>query len=250
MMESNSNAPVALITGAARRIGAAIATALHAQAYRVIIHYYHSEAEALALTEKLNAIRPDSAIALKASLDDIKQITHLAEKACAHWQRLDLLVNNASRYFSSKVGETSAEDWHKLMNSNLMAPYFLVQKTAKALKATQGNIINIIDIHAQTPLKNYTVYSTAKAGLAMLTKALAKELGPDIRVNGVAPGPTLWPEGENALDETLQTHLIAKTALKRKSEAEDIAKTVLFLAEQKFLTGQIINVDGGRVLNI
>ena len=249
-MKSNSNAPVALITGAARRIGAAIASCLHAHGYRVIIHYYRSEAEALGLAKKLNEIRPNSAIALPACLDFMDQLNELAEKACAHWQRLDLLVNNASRYFATRVGETSTQSWHELMNSNLMAPYFLVQQTLPYLKKSQGSVINVIDIHGQKPLKNYAVYSVAKAGLAMLTKALAKELGPDIRVNGVAPGPTLWPEGKNSVDEDLQARLIAKTALKRQGEAGDVALTILFLAQQSFLTGQIINVDSGRVLNL
>ena len=249
-MKSNPNAPVALVTGAARRIGAAIATCLHEHGFRVVIHYYRSEAEALALCSKLNAVRPDSAIAIAACLDFSDQLNSLIDQAVQHWQRLDLLVNNASRYFATRVGETSTQSWHELMNSNLMAPYFLTQRALPYLKKSQGSVINIIDIHGQKPLKNYVVYSTAKAGLAMLTKALAKELGPDIRVNGVSPGPTLWPEGSNTIDEALQAKLIAKTALKRQGEAGDVALTVLFLAEQKFLTGQIINVDSGRVLSI
>lgn len=249
-MKSNTEAPVALVTGAARRIGAAIVESLHTHGYRVIIHYYRSEAEALALAEKLNNKRPDSAVAIAACLDFMDQINDLAEKSCSQWQRLDLLVNNASRYFATRVGETALQSWHELMNSNLMAPYFLVQKTLPYLKKSQGAIINVIDIHGQKPLKNYVVYSVAKAGLSMLTKALAKELGPEVRVNGVAPGPTLWPEGKNSIDENLQARLIAKTALKRRGEAADVAQTVLFLAQQSFLTGQIINVDSGRVLNV
>lgn len=249
-MKSNPNPPVALVTGAARRMGAAIATCLHEHGFRVVVHYYRSEKEALALVEKLNALRPDSAIAIAACLDFPDQLDELVEKTAAHWHRLDLLVNNASRYFATRVGETTHESWHELMNSNLMAPYFLTQKALPYLKKAQGSVINIIDIHGQKPLKNYGVYSTAKAGLGMLTKALAKELGPDIRVNGVAPGPTVWPEGKNAIDENLQARLIAKTALKRQGEAQDVALTVLFLAKQNFLTGQIINVDGGRILNV
>jgi len=247
-MKSNSETQVALITGAARRIGAAIARCLHQHGFNVVIHYYRSEEEALSLTEELNKKRPNSAVAIAACLDFMDQIDELADKATQHWGRLDLIINNASRYFATRVGETSTQSWHELMNSNLMAPYFLVQKCLPFLKASKGAVINIIDIHGQKPLKNYVVYSTAKAGLAMLTKALAKELGPEIRVNGVAPGPTLWPEGKNSIDEALQAKLIAKTALKRQGEAQDVALTVLFLAQHSFLTGQIINVDSGRIL--
>ncbi len=249
-MKSNSTPPVALITGAARRIGAAIAQCLHAHNYNVIIHYHQSEPEALALIQTLNEMRPNSAIALCAHLEHTDELEQLAKKACTQWQGLDVLVNNASRYFPTPMGDTSAHDWQALMNSNLMAPYFLTQAVLPYLKSARGNVVNIIDIHGQIPLKNYSVYSIAKAGLRMLTKSLAKELGPEVRVNGVAPGPTLWPEGENRLDTALQAKLIAKTALKRQSEAREVAQTVLFLAQQNYLTGQIINVDGGRVLTV
>ncbi len=246
----SNNTPVALVTGAARRIGAAIGRCLHQHGYNLVIHYHRSEIEAMALVAELNQLRADSALAVKADLNHVDQIKRLGEEASQHWGRLDLLVNNASQYFSTLVGKTTQTEWQNLMNSNLMAPYFLTQAVLPALEKQEGTIINIIDIHGQKPLKNYVVYSTAKAGLTMLTKALAKELGPKVRVNGVAPGPTLWPEGKNSIDEALQAKLIAKTALKRQCEAGEIAETVLFLATQRFLTGQIINVDSGRVLSV
>ena len=238
-----SNSPVALVTGAARRLGGAIARTLHAHQYRVVIHYRTSEKEALALCEQLNTLRPHSAMALQADFEKTDVLKKLIDDAHDVWQRLDVLVNNASEYFPTEVGHTTEQQWHALMISNLQAPYFLAQSAVPYLQKTRGCIINLSDINGFCPLKNYAVYCAAKAGLNSMTHALAKALGPDIRVNAVAPGPIPWPED---IDEQSQKTIIEQSLLKRLGTADDVANAVLFLIQQPHITGEILKVDGGK----
>ena len=236
---------VALITGAARRIGATIASRLHAEGVNVAIHYRGSAKEADALVAALNALRADSAAAFQADLNDIAALPALVA-AVANWRgRIDVLVNNASSFYPTPPGEITAADWDDLVGSNLKAPLFLSQAALGELRKSRGVIINMIDIHAQRPLKNHTVYGPAKAGLAMLTRSLAKDLAPDIRVNGIAPGAILWPEDEMT-DATKQS-ILDQVPLGRPGDPEDIAGCVLYLVrDAAYVTGQIIAVDGGR----
>ena len=245
-----SNLPVALVTGSARRVGAEIVRLLHSREHNIIIHYRHSKADAFLLRDELNSLRSESAIALPADFEKNETPSTLVKAAVETWGRLDVLVNNASTYFPNHIGNTTIPQWHTLLSSNLQAPYFLCQAAAPYLRASKGCIVNITDIKASRPSKNYSVYCIAKAGLNMLTKALALELGPLIRVNAVAPGPTLWPEGINVLDDDAKIKSIEQSALKRKAEPRDIAAVVLFFIEQPHLTGQIINVDGGKLLYV
>lgn len=239
---------VALITGAARRVGAVIARTLHARGMNVILHYRASGGEAGALRDQLNAIRPDSAICQHCDLHHTHALDALIQQSLRAWGRLDALINNASTFYPTPVGAITEEHWDDLMGSNLKAPLFLSQAAAPHLRQHQGCIINITDIHAQRPLKNHTVYSIAKAGLAMLTKSLARELGPEIRVNAVAPGAIMWPEKE--MDEIVKQRIIAGTALKRQGEPGDVARAVLFLVrDAEYISGEIITVDGGRGLS-
>ncbi len=240
--------PVALITGAARRIGAETTRTLHAAGYRVAIHYAGSRDEATALCHALNEARADSATTLQADLRDANAVAPLVEAAAAQWGRLDLLVNNASRFYPTPVGGVDAAQWHDLIDSNLKAPFFLAQAATPWLRAVNGCIVNIVDIHAERPLREHPVYCASKAGLAMLTRSLACELGPQVRVNGVSPGAILWPENE--IDEATRQRIVERTFLKRKGEASDIAGAVLWLARDAgYVTGQIIAVDGGRSQN-
>lgn len=238
---------VALITGAARRVGAYIAETFHAAGYQIIVHYRQSVQDALSLTHKLNQLRAQSAIALSADLDNADHYEKLILHAHQKWQRLDVLINNASSFSPTPMETATTQDWENLFNSNLKAPFFLSQKAARFLSEHQGNIINIVDIHALSPMKNYPIYSCAKAGLAMLTKSLALELAPMIRVNAVAPGCVMWPEGVNTLSEAAKKEILSQTLLQRQVSPQDIAKTALFLAKQVSITGQMINVDGGRL---
>lgn len=244
--EKNSM-PVALITGGARRIGACIATTFHDNGYRVIIHYRHSREDALALAATLNQRRAQSAACLYADLDDFNAYEKLIQESHDTWQRLDVLINNASTFTPTPVGKTTLTHWDYLFNSNLKAPFFLSQAAAPFLRDTQGNIINIVDIHAITPMKNYPVYSAAKAGLFMLTKSLALELAPVIRVNAIAPGSVIWPEKENAYSDEKKQAIVSATLLKKQVEPADIATTALFLAQQTSMTGQMLSVDAGRL---
>ncbi len=239
----------ALITGAAARIGAEIARHLHAAGMNIIIHYRSSAAPAESLADSLNAERADSARCLKADLLDTTALTPLVDDAAAIWDRLDLLVNNASSFYPTPVGEITEQHWDDLMGSNLKAPIFLSQAATPYLRQVHGSIVNIVDIHAFRPMKAHPVYCAAKAGLAMLTQSLAKELGPEVRVNGVAPGAIIWPTSE--LDPEVQNSILERTALKRQGGPADIAKTVKFLAlEGEYITGQVIPVCGGRSINI
>jgi len=234
-----------LITGGARRVGAEIARTLHAAGANILIHYRSSAAAAAALAAEFNRIRSRSAAVHAANLLSAEAPDQLVAAALAEFGRLDILVNNASTFYPTPVGTITAAQWDDLMGSNLKAPLFLAQAAAQSLARQRGLIINIVDIHGLRPLKGYPLYSAAKAGLAMLTRSLARELGPDIRVNGIAPGPVLW--AENDMDEELKREIIGKTALKRRGSPEDIARTALFLArDAPYITGQIITVDGGR----
>lgn len=240
---------VAFITGAARRIGAEIALCLHAAGMNIVVHYHTSAAEAKALCTQLNALREHSAIALQADLLQTSEFPHLIEEAVQAWGRLDVLVNNASRFYKTDPQEVTESAWDDLLDSNLKAPFFLIQTASSYLQKSQGCVVNITDIHGERPLSDYPVYCVTKAGLIMLTKALAKELGPDIRVNAVSPGAIAWPEGENDLSAAQKQHIIQKTVLKRHGEPGDIAKAVLYLVRDAgYVTGQVITVDGGRSL--
>ncbi|TNF91317.1 MAG: pteridine reductase [Gammaproteobacteria bacterium] len=240
---------VALITGAARRIGAEIASTLHGAGMDVCLHYYSSDDEARSLVESLNTQRKNSAHLIKADLHDIGMFDGLIEQTLEHKGRLDLLVNNASTFYPTPVGEISEADWSELMGSNLKAPLFLSQAAMKPLKETNGCVINIVDIHAERPMRQHVVYSIAKAGLLAMTKSLAREMGPEIRVNAVAPGAILWPENE--MDAQTQERIIQRTALKRAGGPADIAAAILFLfRDAVYVTGHMLPVDGGRLLNI
>ncbi|NNF60966.1 MAG: pteridine reductase [Gammaproteobacteria bacterium] len=236
---------VVLITGAARRIGAAIAACLHDAGARVVVHYNQSADDAESLVAGFNAKRDNSALALQADIRDFARLPDLVEKTVNRFGQLDALVNNASTFYPTPVGNIDTGDWEDLLGTNLGAPLFLSQAAAPRLRESRGAIVNLVDIHAKRPLHEHPVYCAAKAGLDMLTRSLARELGPDIRVNGVAPGPILWPE--QGVDDDAQEKIIAATALKRTGDPDDIAATVLFLLRDAgFITGQIIAVDGGR----
>jgi pteridine reductase len=236
---------VVLITGGARRVGAEIARTLHAAGANILIHYRSSAAAAIALADEFNRMREHSAAIIAAHLLNADAPDKLVAATLLEFGRLDILINNASSFYSTPVGEITLPQWDDLVGSNLKAPLFLAQAAAPSLRAQRGLIINMIDIHALRPLKAHPVYSAAKAGLAMLTRSLARELGPEIRVNGIAPGPVLWPEDE--MDEALKREIIGKTALRRHGTPQDVARTALFLAKDApYITGQIIAVDGGR----
>lgn len=239
----------ALITGAAKRIGAMTSRLLHQAGYNVIIHCRLSHQTADALADELNKLRANSAKVIQGDLDDETIYNQLIGQAQQCWGRLDVLVNNASSFFPTPIGSITMDDWNNLINSNMKAPLFLSQAAAPYLRETQGCIINMVDIHAQRPMKDHPVYCAAKAGLSMITLSLAKELGPEVRVNGVAPGAILWPD--NDMPDPTKQLILERTALKRPGEPMDIAKTILFLVKDaNYITGQIIAVDGGRTLTI
>jgi pteridine reductase len=241
----NLNGKVALITGAARRIGAAIATTLHRNGANIAVHYRKSSADAEALVDRLNAERPDSAALFQADLNDIEALPSLVEKVIAWHGTLDVLVNNASSFYPTPPGEITQANWDDLVGSNLKAPLFLSQAALPALREARGAIINLIDVHAQRPLRNHAVYGSAKAGLAMLTRALAKDLAPEVRVNGVSPGAILWPE--NGMNDATRESILKQIPLARAGQPEDIAGCILYLVKDAtYVTGQIIAVDGGR----
>ena len=239
---------VAFVTGSARRIGAEIIRILHAEGANVVVHYRHSSTDAEKLSAELNQLRQQSCITIQADLAHIESLPEMIETVIKKMGRLDILVNNASTFYPTPIGEITEKHWDNLMSSNLKAPLFLSQAAMPYLKINKGCIVNIVDIHGFRPMKNYPVYSIAKAGLLMLTQSLARELAPNIRVNGVAPGAILWPEMET--NQSDQQQLLAKTALKREGTPKDIAKAVLFLVrDADYITGQVIPVDGGRMLN-
>ena len=236
----------ALVTGAAKRIGAVIARTLHAAGANVAIHYNRSAADADQLAAELNRSRAGSAFTVAADMRDISAVERMAAKVLERTgNRLDVLVNNASNFYPTPIGTITLEQWDDLFGSNLKAPLFLSQALVPALRAARGVIVNIVDVHSQRPLRDHPVYGPAKAGLAMLTRSLAKDLGPDVRVNGVSPGAILWPD--EGMSDGLRAAIIKQTALKRAGTPEDIAAAVLFLVrDAPYVTGQIIAVDGGR----
>ncbi len=245
-MKLDLSGKVVLLTGAARRVGAETARTLHRAGASVVLHYRSAVFEAHALVDELETGRPGSALALQADLLDVAALPALVEQSVARFGRLDALINNASSFYPTPVGSITETHWIDLMGSNLKAPLFLTQAAAPFLKASQGAVVNIIDIHAERPLKNYPLYCAAKAGLLGLTKALALELAPEVRVNGISPGPILWPEDDSFSPEA-RAAVLSRTPLGREGEPADIARTVLFLlAGAPYITGQILAVDGGR----
>ena len=235
-----------LITGGARRVGAAICRRLHLAGANLMLHYRTSAGEARLLQAELNHIRPDSVALIQADLLDIAKLPAIVEQTVQTYGQLDALVNNASSFFQTPIGDITAANWNDLLGTNLQAPLFLAQAATPALKRAQGAIVNITDIHAERPLKNFVVYSIAKAGLPGLTRSLARELAPEVRVNAVAPGPILWPDDES-FDELSRQRIISHTPLRREGTPDDIARAVHFLlADADYITGETINVDGGR----
>jgi pteridine reductase len=244
-----SSRKTALVTGAAARIGAAICTTLHGRGCDVLIHYNSNQEAAQRLADELNRQREHSAFLAQADLSQQAGIDTLAGQVSNRFGRLDVLVNNASRFYPTEAGGTQAWQWDDLLNSNLRGPFFLVQALLDKLRSAGGSVVNILDVHADRPMRGHSVYCISKAGLAMMTRALALELGPSIRVNGVAPGAILWPENEPASAE--KQAILRRTALGRLGDPKDIASAVAYLAlDAPYVTGQILAVDGGRSLNI
>jgi len=235
----------ALISGGAARIGAQIVRTIHENGYKVIIHCHQSEEIAQTLGRELNSKRNSSAQVLVADLGDNEAIKKLTQTI----KSLDLLVNNASVFYPTLTENSTIDDWDKIININLRAPFFLATGLSKVLAVSQGSIVNIIDIHSDRPLKKFSIYNISKAGLKMLTKTLAKEFAPNIRVNGISPGSILWPQDESQLSNKEKMIMLDRIALKRLGSPNDIAEAVLFLANSKYITGQVINIDGGRSLN-
>ncbi len=250
-MSSDDPQKVALITGSARRVGAAIARAMHAAGWNLLLHYRESASDARALAAEFNLQRPDSAALVQADLSNVGMLPVMVDCAIKTFGRLDALVNNASSFYPTAVGSITEKDWDDLLGSNLKAPLFLSQAAAPELKKTHGCIVNIVDIHAERPMKGYPVYSIAKAGLVALTRSFAREFSPEVRVNAVAPGPILWPEDDTNFDAVSRQRIVSHTLLKRSGEPDDIAKTVKFLVcDAPYITGQVIAVDGGRSVNL
>ncbi|MDC0483430.1 pteridine reductase [Candidatus Thioglobus sp.] len=235
----------ALITGGAARIGAQIAKTLHKNDFNIIIHCNQSKDKAQLLCDELNLLKEKSAKVVVGNLNNIDSINTIVESI----ESIDLLVNNASVFYPLSVDESDSENWDNILDVNLKAPFFLSKGLSQKLNSSEGSIINIIDIHADRPLKKHSVYNISKAGLKMLTLTLAKELAPSIRVNGVSPGSILWPQEGAEISQSDKSIMLERIALKRQGSPQDIADTVLFLANSNYLTGQIINVDGGRTLN-
>ena len=239
----------AVVTGSARRIGASIAETLHQRGCGVFLHFHRSSDAVDKLAAKLNAIRAGSAITVQADLGMEKEVMHLAEEVKARTDQLDLLVNNASRFYPTVVGSTTMQQWDELMDSNLRGPYFLTQALLSELATAGGSVVNLLDIHAVRPMQKHAVYCMAKAGLQMMTLALARDLGPQIRVNGVAPGAILWPEHDGTSDD--QERILKKIVMGRAGSPADIASAVAYLGlDASYVTGQVLAVDGGRSLNI
>src|SRR5947207_9942714 len=241
---------VALVTGGAKRVGAAIARRLHREGANLMLHYRGSEREARALRAELNVARTDSVALVQADLLDVPGLSEIVRNTIGRFERLDALVNNASAFFPTPVGEMTASTWDSIVGANLRAPLFLSQAAAPHLKKTGGAIVNITDIHAERPLKNYVIYSIAKTGLVGMTRSLARELAPEVRVNGVAPGAIIWPE-DGSWDDLTRQRIVSHTLLRRTGDPDDVARAVYYLiAEAPYVTGQIIAVDGGRSINI
>ncbi len=248
MTDNTLEGKVVFITGAAHRIGATTARTLHAAGANIVLHYRQSKAGAETLQQELNALRADSVSLVQGDLLDSAHLDALVEKAHGAWGRLDALVNNASTFYPTPIGQVDETQWNDLIGTNLKAPFFLSQAAAPFLRRERGCIVSIVDIHAERPLREHPVYSMAKAGLVMMTKSLACELGPEVRVNAVAPGAILWPE--NGMDDETKQKIIDRTFLKRQGNPNDIARAVLFLIrDADYTSGQVLTVDGGRSLN-
>ena len=247
---SNNNS-VALITGSAQRIGAEIARQLHTGGYDLALHYNNSASHAETLSTELNRLRANSCHCFQADLARSGSPAELAEQVLEHFGKVSVLINNASSFYPTKAGQATEKNWDELMGSNLKGAFFLTEALIETLTSENGSVVNIIDIHGERPLKNYTIYGMAKAGLAMMTKSMARELAPAVRVNGVSPGAILWPDqDEGELDNEIKQSILARIPMKRPGEPADIAKTVVFLCrDAPYITGQIIAVDGGRLLN-
>ena len=242
---------VVLVTGGASRGGAAICRRLHAAGATLAIHYLSSAQQAQELRNELNALRPDSAAIFQADLLDVAALPQLISTVVAGFGRLDALVNNASSFYATPLAEVDETQWADLLGTNLKAPLFLAQAAADELRRRHGAIVNIVDIHAERPMQGHLLYSVAKAGLVALTKGLAQEMAPQVRVNAVAPGVIVWPEGGDWDDDERRRKIVAHTLLKREGEPDDIARTVQFLLDDSpYITGQVIAVDGGRSINI
>lgn len=240
-----------LVTGGARRVGAAICRRLHAAGASLLVHYRSSALEARALQVELNAQRADSVALAQADLLKVSAAPQLVKAALKQFGRLDAVVNNASSFYATAVGEITEEAWDDLIGTNLKAPLFLAQAAAPELRKNHGCIVNLIDIHAELPMRNHALYTAAKGGLLALTRALARDLGPEVRVNGIAPGTILWPDDDNWRDEVSRQRIISQTALKRIGEPDDVARAVQFLlADAPYITGQVLAVDGGRSVSL
>ncbi len=250
-MDETLKGKVALVTGGAKRVGAAICRLLHARGANLMLHHRASVKEARELQRELNANRADSVALIQADLLNGASLPDLVKTTLGRFERLDILINNASSFFPTAIGEINEKSWDDLVGTNLKAPLFLSQAAAPELRKRHGCIVNIIDIHAEFPMKNYVVYTVAKGGLLALTRSLARELGPEVRVNGVAPGTIMWPESGEWNDELSRQRIINQSALKRIGEPDDIAKAVDFLvAAAPYVTGQVISVDGGRSITL
>ena len=242
---------IVLVTGGAKRVGAAICRRLHAAGANIVIHYRSSLYEALTLRAELNDLRANSAHCVQADLLDTAALKMMVEEAVKHFGHLDALVNNASSFYATPLSLVNDAQWNDLLGTNLKAPLFLAQAAAEELRRRHGAIVNIADIHAERPMHGHLLYSAAKAGLVALTKGLAQEMAPQVRVNAVAPGVISWPEDEEWQDEERRRKIVAHTLLKREGEPDDIARTVQFLiADAPYITGQVISVDGGRSINL
>lgn len=249
MQENVLAGKVALITGGARRVGAEIARTLHAHGMHLVIHYRSSKDDAHVLQAELEKHRPKSVSLIKGDLLKVAQLPGIVEEAVAAFGRLDALVNNASSFYPTPVGQATEEQWEDLIGTNLKAPFFLAQAAAPYLMKNHGCIVNIADIHGERPIKQYPIYSAAKAGLVMLTKSLARELAPEVRVNAIAPGTILWPEGEAEVNEVQKQEMLARIPLRRSGNPDDIARTALFLIrDAEYINGQVIAVCGGRTV--
>lgn len=238
---------VSLVTGGAKRIGAQLVKTLHQQGHNVIIHYHHSQDAAQSLADALNQLRPASACVVQADLCNLNEVNHLAARAQQCFGRVDVLVNNASAFYPTPLGSVTQQDWQALTGSNVQGPLFLTQALADALTHSQGCVINMIDMHIDRPLPQHSVYVAAKAALASVTRSLAAEMAPAVRVNGIAPGAILWPE-RSLCDAEKQT-LLDSIPLNTLGSPDDIAHTMLFLLQASYITGQIIYVDGGRSIS-
>jgi pteridine reductase len=248
-MNARHERPVALITGAGKRVGAVIARTLHAAGYDLALHHRHSAADAELLAASLERQRSDSTFVLQAELAELEALPGMVQRVLARFGRLDALVNNASAFYPTPVGSATLAQWNELFASNAQAPFFLAQAATPALREARGAIINLVDIYAERPLADHPIYCMAKAALEAMTRSLALDLGPDVRVNGVAPGAVMWPSDGKPYDD--QQAMLARTPLQRAGSPEDVAGAVLWLLrDAPFVTGQIIRVDGGRTLSV